>query len=214
MDRQTDLLWQHLNQPRWGLPEVVLYQLLPLRCLRRARVLLMTLFLLCCTPAVSLQAQHSSLFGYSGLMLVPSAEVMEDGQIRFGVSRLPMLYTSQEWRFPDWTIYFFGLGYMPFLEGAAMIVRPDNYPGGVGDRSVAFKVRLIRQRGKWPALAIGAQDFFGIKKINLEPSKAQKFAALYAVSSKSLRLKNMVVALHLGYGVDWLPAQSHQLDGL
>lgn len=145
-------------------------------------------------------------------MLVPSADVAIDGQLRIGISRIPVLYSDQL-RPYERTVFFFCLGYLPFLEGTAMVVRPDNYAGGIGDRSVHIKLRLLGEDGRWPALALGAQDFFGIKKLHWEPADAQKFAELYAVASKNLHLNHLAISLHLGYGTDWLPAQSRYLDG-
>lgn len=184
------------------------------------RPLLMLSAIIMATLALSLASlagekggrQQITLMGYSGLMLVPSAQVMQNGQLNVGISRVPGLY-AHHWPYDDWTIYFISLGYLPFLEGSAMIVRPDHYPFGAGDRSVHIKIRLFDEHGRWPAVAFGAQDLFAIKSLKLEPPEAQKFASLYAVAARNYHLKYMNICVNLGFGTDALPAQSHQLDG-
>ena len=59
------------------------------------------LFFICILPLLTpgfgpgvLFAQNASLFGYTGLMLVPSAEIADDGEITGGISRIPILYAD------------------------------------------------------------------------------------------------------------------------
>lgn len=158
-------------------------------------------------------AQHASLMGFSGLIVTPSADLAPDGQLSLGVSRIPELY-ADKLRPYQRTVYFARLGYLPFLEGTAMIVRPDDYPGGVGDRSLHVKFQLLHEKGHRPGMAIGAQDFFAARGLDFEPARAQHFAALYVVASKNLSLQPVPVRWHLGFGADWLPAKNRFLDGL
>ena len=172
-------------------------------------------FLLLVAPGLCpgvLFAQNASLFGYSGLMVVPSAEIADDGELTAGVSRIPMLYTN--WHLNRRTVMWGRVGFLPFLEAGGMFVRPDHYIGGFGDRSVYLRVRLLREKGRRPAVTIGTQDFFAIKQLKWETATAQHFGALYIVASRHDTLRGVPLHFHLGYGPDWLVARTKMLVGL
>jgi membrane-associated phospholipid phosphatase len=67
--------------------------------------------------------------------------------------------------------------------------RPDTDYGDYRDKSFDAKVRLLPERGIWPAVALGAQDALGGTGI---------FQAAYGVASKRLGEFDLT----LGYGVD------------
>lgn len=162
-------------------------------------------------PLQKVAAQTGSLMGPSGVLLVPSATVAADGEIAVGVSRIPELYASRL-RPYERSVFYGRIGYLPFLELTAMVIRPDHYSGGIGDRSGHIKLRLLPERRSLPAIAVGAQDFFAIDELDLEPWNAQHFAALYAVASKTLIApRSIAVRLHAGYGWNDLPAKSRYL---
>ncbi len=160
----------------------------------------------------------NTLLGYSGLLLVPTADIQQDGELNFGISRIPILYAKNYYGGSyDRTVMFASMGFLPFLEGTFGFTRPDNMQGGVGDRSMSARLQLYRQRGWIPSVALGMQDFFAIKKLHLEPTSAQHFAAAYVVASKAVKFSSPFLQradFHLGYGVDWLPANDRHLDGL
>jgi len=172
-------------------------------------------FLLILAPGLRpgvLFAQNASLFGYTGLMVVPSAEIADDGELTAGVSRIPMLYTN--WHPNRRTVMWGRMGFLPFLEAGGMFVRPDHYIGGFGDRSVYLRVRLLREKGWRPAVTVGTQDFFAIKQLKWETATAQHFGALYLVASRHDTLRGVPLHFHLGYGPDWLVARTKMLVGL
>jgi len=151
----------------------------------------------------------NGLLGGSGLVIVPAAGTLPDGRVVVGVSRIPRLYADKLRPYRR-TVYYGAVGLLPFLEATMAFVRPDHYSGGLGDRSAGLRLRLLAERDKLPALAVGIQDFFGAEALELEPAGAQQFAALYLAGGKTFGS----VRLHGGYGVDWLPAKSRQLVGL
>jgi hypothetical protein len=158
-------------------------------------------------------AQNASALGYSGLMLVPTAEIAQDGELTGGISRIPELYATDWW--PNRRTVFWGrIGLLPFIEAGGMFVRPDHYGWGFGDRSVFVKLRLLRERGRRPALTIGSQDFFAIKGLTWETSTAQHFGSLYLVASRHAAIRGVPLHVHLGYGPDWLVAKTKMLVGL
>ena len=163
-------------------------------------------------PSASVMAQNASLFGYSGLMVTPAAEIADDGELTAGFSRTPILYA--DWWPNRRTIFWGRIGFLPFLEAGGMFVRPDRYGGGFGDRSVYVRVRLLREQGRRPAVTVGTQDFFAIKQLKWETATAQHFGALYLVASRHDTLRGVPLHVHLGYGPDWLVARTKMLVGL
>ncbi len=168
------------------------------------------------TLTLSVQAavnSSSTVLGYSGLLLVPTAQTAGEGDLRFGVCRIPKLY-ARNYRPYDRTVFFVDLGYFSFLEATFAIVRPDHFPGGVGDRSAAIRIRLVNETSSTPALAIGLHDFFAVDVLDLEPVRAQHFAASYIAASKHFQLSShATVGLHIGYGNELLPANDRLLNG-
>lgn len=176
-------------------------------------VLLFILFL-----TAGLHAQPgASIYGYSGLFVTPTATIMPDAQMRIGVSRLPAI-DNVPMGYKDRTMVFGALSYLPFMEGMLGVVSPDKHPAGLGTRTLALRLRLLRQSRLWPAVAIGAQDFIGAKALDVSIEGSQLFAAAYIVMSKDETLPgwlgNMRLTWNLGYGTDWLKANEHHLLGL
>lgn len=176
------------------------------------------LFLLLLVTSFPGRAQiGNTMYGYSGLLLTPTAQIHQDGELAFGISRIPLLYApNYHGGSYDRTVLFASMGFLPFLEGTFGFVRPDNMQGGVGDRTMTARLRLWRQNGWRPALALGMQDFFAIEELELEPVSSQHFASTYAVLSHEIPVSHPLVhqvSAHLGYGTDWLPSNDRHLNG-
>ncbi len=166
----------------------------------------------------ALAQTSNTMLGYSGLLLIPTADIRQDGEFTFGASRIPILYAKNyHGGSYERTVMFASMGFLPFIEGTFAIVRPDNMQGGVGDRSMSARLRLCREHEWRPAISIGVQDFFAIKELHLEPVSSQHFAATYVVASNSAFFSLPFfhsATFHLGYGVDWLPANDRHLHGI
>ena len=104
-----------------------------------------------------------SNFGRTGLIENPTAYKVEDGHLLFGSS-----YVYPYWRF------FVNNGFFPALEigGTVTVIRnikPDpNDPrwsgyGSYKDKAFFFKYQLLPETEKYPAIAIGYDDFHGTK---------------------------------------------------
>lgn len=96
-----------------------------------------------------------NLFGRAGLIEMPNAFFFEDGQFS----------TTAQHKQPDdrVTLTFQAT---PWFEGSFRYSVIRGFNKGVGsddlfDRSFDFKVRLSKQKGFWPATALGIQDFGG-----------------------------------------------------
>jgi|GEM_PF-1068511 len=158
---------------------------------------------------------HGS-YGYSGLFATPSAYILNDGEGAVGITRLPKIKNVPLGNKPR-NVYFTAVGYLPFIEGSFAFVNPDNHPYGIGDRTVSARIRFLKERRALPALTIGFQDFFAAKKLDIEISDAQHFAATYLVGSKSFNVNFLPAAknifLHAGYGVDIVESNEQHLVG-
>lgn len=166
-------------------------------------------------PQVVLAQAHNTVLGYSGLIVTPTADILADGQLTANIGRIPKLY-ADNYKPYDRTSYVVAMGFMPFMEATMGFIRPDNFQGGVGDRTVSARFRLLREKNRRPALAFGLQDFFAVEDLNLEPVSAQHFTSSYVVATKHVELSvpDMLLSLNVGYGFSWLPSDDRQLTGL
>ncbi len=179
---------------------------------------LILLFLFLLTPLLAAgEGQRpvaSNLLGYSGVLVAPTAYMPGDGTITATFSRIPKLYAAKLQPYQTSSVYTVNAGVFSFMEGFVSLIRPDHFKGGTGDRTAGLRVNFFHETHRRPALTLGMQDFFAVEQLHLEPSDAQVFASLYLVSSKSFTLYNRQIFTHLGYGTDWLPANTSQLVGL
>lgn len=169
--------------------------------------LLLPLGFLLATPG---EAAHSSLSGMSGLINVPTANVVDDGWFHFGYNLI-----DREWVYDgrpriDNRIWFLSIGFFPNLEVTARAtVLPgesllEEVPVDAVDRMVSFRYRLIRESA-WPALAVGIDDLKGTRR----------FHSLYSVATRTLRPLDGSVEFEIsaGYGLRTLDAGHYLLDG-
>jgi hypothetical protein len=165
-----------------------------------------------CSPGGSACATRLSLNGTSGILMTPTADIAADGALAAGAS-----FVDKKWAVDyrdkyDNVAYFVTLGYLPRLE---MSMRVTVFPGSSfsledpdrseKDRMFSLKVLALKERGHWPALALGSEDLTGTKRFN----------TLFAVASKGLSLGRAgPLRLHLGYGSDQMDAKNHPLVGV
>ncbi len=94
-------------------------------------------------------------FGTTGLIDIPSARMMDDGEFKIAMSRQTVA-----------DIYSLNYQVTPWLESTFRytIFNPDKVAGsgdGLFDRSYEVKLRLIRERRIFPQVAIGIRDVLG-----------------------------------------------------
>src|SRR5687767_14985299 len=127
-----------------------------------------------------------SVTGQTGLISMPDARFAPVGTWRTGFSYL----RPYEAIWSSVTVF-------PWLEGSFRFTRIYDVPafannddyGDYRDKSFDLKVRLLPERGWWPALGVGMQDIAGGTGI---------FSAPYAVASKRFGALDVT----LGYGGD------------
>ncbi len=94
-------------------------------------------------------------FGTTGLIDIPSARMMNDGEFKIAMSRQTVA-----------DIYSLNYQLTPWLESTFRytIFNPDDVAGsgdGLYDRSYEVKLRLIRERRLFPQIAVGIRDVLG-----------------------------------------------------
>jgi len=135
--------------------------------------------------AASAAGAEPSVTGQSGLVHMPDARLAPDGTWRLGLAHSDPYFTV-------WS----SVSLFPRLEVSGRYTRIDGVPGfpeapGLGNyRDKAFDAKLLlrAEDGPWPAVAIGAQDYFG----------TQLFQAQYLALSKRYGPFDVT----LGYGND------------
>ncbi len=159
---------------------------------------------------LQLYAANTNLVGNSGLVVIPSAYIMQDSHCRLSHGQLLYPHTYLDESIHDELFYNCSIGFLPFVELMFGVINPKGREWGIGDRTASIRVQLLRENKKRPALLIGTQDPFGA----VAQDWAQRMNALYLSASKSVSLPYFhQLQLHYGYGVDWLKAGVHYLKG-
>lgn len=134
------------------------------------------------TPTSAAKADPGfSAYGTPGLIEMPTAEVMEDGQLAFTFSQFAD--TSK-------TTLFFQV--LPHVYGAFRYSVIDNYVGGTSanyDRSFDLHIQLAEETATRPAIAVGLRDFLGTGIYSSE----------YLVATKSIT-PNLSATAGIGWG--------------
>lgn len=100
--------------------------------------------------------KNAANWGGTGLIEIPNARILEDGEVRFGVSQaLPYRWYSP------------GIGILPGFELTGRLTQmtnaPTQYDWSYLDRAFDIKYQLLQESRSFPAVAIGAQDFWGTR---------------------------------------------------
>jgi hypothetical protein len=158
-----------------------------------------------------------SLNGTTGLIAIPTAEILRDGQIQFGANYVDKEYNVRSSQ-NNQHRYFATLGYLPFLEVSLRWTRnyrirfekpPQEWPG---DRGASVRVKFLSEKGRRPSLVLGAHDFFTA----FGEQEAVWFNSFYLVGTKNIQCGGLPahIGVHMGYGTDWLKAKHHDFVGL
>ncbi len=154
------------------------------------------------------------LGGFNAVMTAPTARLLQDGYAAVGVGYIPRPYSLYEGPDHNNLAYFAALGFLPFLEVSirATLSMDTDYPS-IGDRMLSLRAQLLAETSRRPALAVGLHDVAGL--LDRAEGTNNYFTALYMVATKTRRLSSHFnLESTLGYGVDWIPAPSHEFDNL
>jgi hypothetical protein len=127
---------------------------------------------------------NASNWGGTGLMEVPSARVLGEGEIRFGYAQ------ADPYRW-----YAGGLGVFSWLEVSGRYTEVKNIPSGLGsgfgalkDKAVDLKLQILPESKRFPAMALGLHDIHG----------TQLFEAEYLVLNRQLFPMDFTLGLGRG----------------
>ena len=127
-------------------------------------------FILTFSIGLSASIGYAADFGTTGLIDIPTARMMDDGEFKVAISRQKVA-----------DIYSLNYQLTPWLESTFRytIFNPDKVvgsPNDLYDRSYEVKLRLIRERRLFPQIAVGIKDVLGTGAWGSE----------YLVASKSM----------------------------
>ncbi|MEM6321265.1 MAG: YjbH domain-containing protein [Bacteroidota bacterium] len=161
------------------------------------------------TGCFTIFAQDVSHFGNLGLIYTPSAYLTNWGDLYIGITHYPAKtsYTFEQGESAERS-FLAHLGFLPFGEFTLKLTKPYNSSDknyGIGDRSVSFRLQVLKETKNRPALLVGTQDPFAVSSF---------FNTNYAVLSKKYQLKNLEFNANVGYGFKIEEAQGHILQGI
>ena len=134
--------------------------------------------------------------GTSGLLNTPAAGMPDDGTFTAGANYLPDILTPQ----PDFNYntynYYVGMAFLPFLELSlrmTLLKEPEEEKFNNQDRSLAMRVRLLKEKKYLPSIVIGGNDIFTTSQ-----SANQYFKSFYIAGSKTFNLGGSLARVSLG----------------
>ena len=167
---------------------------------------------------VSGAVSGQSVTGTSGLIHIPSARMLEDGQLVLGGAYIPQPYFFRYGRNnnPGLNTYI-TYGILPFVEVMFRYTHELNTPVNVEtqyfpDRMLGFRARLLNEKKYLPALVLGLQDasaIFGDTCL-----VCSNYSATYFVGSKNFKTKFGDFDISLGYAFDFLELKSKDYMGV
>jgi len=169
------------------------------RVLNLRKVLLLILLLK--IEIISAQVNNHtgiSLAGTSGLINIPTADVISDRQVTVGVGYMNRHSAYLERGRYDNFPFYIAIGYLPRLEfsaGVMFVPGQRSYDGTktYKDGVVSLQYLLLKEKKFLPSLAVGARDVYSFILLN----------TTFIVASKTIRYHSKSnFRFHLGYGSD------------
>lgn len=151
-----------------------------------------------------------SHLGMTGLIYTPSAYLPEWGMVDIGFTHYDKdaAFTFEAGNYAEHS-FLANFTFLPFVEMTLKLTKPytdvtgEHY--GLGDRSISFRVQILKERKNLPAVVIGIQD----------PNTIQAFFNTnYIVLTKKYHLNNFAVVANLGYGLLIEETNGDYLEGV
>ena len=150
-----------------------------------------------------------STLGYSGFINTPSAYTVNWSSLSFGFSHFNKEITNtHEEGITDGRAFWSTIGFLPRAELTLRITRPYNAKHknyGIGDRSVAVRFQVLKEKKYLPALVIGIHDPLSVKAF---------FNTNYVVLTKSYQYNSVLLIGNVGYGFKVEETVGHHLLGI
>ena len=159
-----------------------------------------------------------SVTGTSGLIHIPSARMLEDGQLVIGAAFIPKPYFQRyERRLNPGLNTYITFGILPFVELMFRYTHELNTPVNVEtqyfpDRMLGFRVRLLSEKNYLPAIVLGLQDpsaIFGDTCL-----VCTNYSATYFVGSKNFKTDFGNFDLSIGYAFDFKELKAKDFKGV
>jgi len=176
-----------------------------------------------------------SVTGTSGLIHIPSARMLEDGQLVIGAAYIPKPYFTyvnrggylggQLRNNPGLNTYI-TYQILPFAEIMFRYTHELNMPVTVEnkyfpDRMLSARIRVLNEKKKIPSLVFGFHDFGAIiipfdrrVSVMFEGSINNNFSSSYMVISKLFRKSFLEFDLSVGYGSDFFKIGTSSFNGI
>lgn len=156
-----------------------------------------------------------SVTGTSGLIHIPSARMMEDGQLVLGAAYIPKPYFQRYGRNenPGLNTYL-TYGILPFVEIMFRYTHELNIPVNTitqyfPDRMLGIRARIMKETKYLPAMVIGFQDPSSLIGTS---SGATNYAVSYIVFSKALKLNFGDLDFSMGYSKEFFDSRSKDIE--
>ena len=159
-----------------------------------------------------------SVTGTSGLIHIPSARMLEDGQLVLGAAYIPKPYFQRyNRRFNPGLNTYITLGFFPFIEVMFRYTHELNVPVNpetkyFPDRMFTIRGRLLKEKKYLPAIVLGLQDasaIFGDTCLN-----CSNYSAIYFVGSKNIESDYGNFDLSIGYAFDYKELKAKDYKGV
>ena len=163
-------------------------------------------------------ASGQSVTGTSGLIHIPSARMLEDGQLVIGAAFIPKPYFFRYDKNinPGLNTYI-TYGILPFVEVMFRYTHELNMPVNpeteyFPDRMLGFRARLLSEKKYLPAIVLGLQDASAI--VGDTCLSCSNYSATYFVGSKSFKTGFGNFDLSIGYAFDFKELKAKDYKGV
>ena len=159
-----------------------------------------------------------SVTGTSGLIHIPSARMLEDGQLVIGAAFIPKPYFQRyERRLNPGLNTYVTYALFPFMEVMFRYTHELNVPVTMEteyfpDRMLGFRARLLSEKKYLPAIVLGLQDASAI--IGDTCLICSNYSATYFVGSKNIKTEFGDFDISLGYAFNFLELKSKDYKGI
>jgi hypothetical protein len=158
-------------------------------------------------------ASAESIFGFPGLVAVPTAEFNRDGMVTSGanfISKERLSYSKYQY---DGLVIFTTLSFLPYIEVNLKFTKQvgrearDNH---TVDRSPSIRLKLLNEKRHYPSIVFGVHDVLS----TVNNGHARHFGATYFVATKHFFVQDFMIVPSIGYGFDTLDGNEKDLVGL
>ena len=165
-----------------------------------------------------------SVTGTSGLIHIPSARMLEDGQLVIGAAFIPKPYFTRTYgpgreniRLNPGLNTYVTYALFPFMEVMFRYTHELNVPVTMEtkyfpDRMFGFRARLLKEKKYLPALVLGLQDASAI--IGETCLTCSNYSATYFVGSKNIKTGFGNFDLSIGYAFDFKELKAKDYKGV